>query len=135
MSSSPPWLDTTTAGAPATGCFCPLATSSSQTRPGFSVTNAELVIGTPDPGRKVIAHGAPKRVTSVAVKGRAELSLGWAELPHAARARRAKACANRRVTFHLRNMLSEQHAFDSMSALHPRVSEPFQRSEAPMTGG
>src|SRR5947209_4827596 len=101
MSSSPPWLDSTTRGAPETGCLRPVPTSTSQMRPGFSVTNAALVVRTPEPGRKAIAHGELNVATGVATNGGspdAGAAEAWllvlADVPHAA-SRRSPACTTR----------------------------------------
>src|SRR5262245_15250775 len=96
MSSRPPWLDSTTFGAPPTGVFLPVVTSISQMRPGFSGTSATLVSGTPDPGRKSVAQGESKVATGVTLNGGADPA---AETPHAARTiRRLIARARIRIS-------------------------------------
>jgi hypothetical protein len=58
-----------------------------------------LVLGTPDPGRKSIAHGELNRATSATVKGRpdADWAVVEAELPQAERKIAIAACIKRRV--------------------------------------
>jgi hypothetical protein len=62
-----------------------VATAPSQIRPGVSVTRATLVRGTPEPGRKSIAHGESKVATALVVNGRSELGCAVVEVPHEAR--------------------------------------------------
>ena len=93
-SSSPPWLDSTTLGAPATACFAPVLTSTSHRPPGFSVTMAWFV-----PGRKASAQGALKVATGEIANCGSSVcaALDEGAAPHAASRHSERACIKRRV--------------------------------------
>ena len=66
-------LNAITRGAPETGCLAPFATSTSQMRPGFSVTIPMF-----DPGTKAIAQGELKVATCPTTNGRLPTGPGSA---------------------------------------------------------
>jgi hypothetical protein len=82
-------------GAPLTGRFAPLATSTSQIRPGFSVTRALLL-----PGRKAMAQGELNVAMGEILNGGSP--DGWTALaegadPQDASIRKHAACIARNV--------------------------------------
>ena len=91
-----------------------------------------FVILTPEPGRKLIAHGESKVVTAVALKGGSELAaLVGEDAPQAASARKMTAWIARLAICQLTPGARDSSSGAVMSVRAPRhANEPFRRALA-----